>query len=420
MWKPRYSLPTLVVIALGFGAIGGHVAAADFHDAKAEFGATGNGATDDTVALQACFSAAQIDHTGCHIPSGSYVISSTLAVASRITVVGDGIEGAGNMCLMVPQGGPCRNLVGADGNHSTTLLPAPTIGAIAVSTNEAVQIHDLQIIYVSPASAGSSVTAISVSGQNSGLCSGTRISNVFVAQADRLIQINNCGSWSIDHSLFFNFVTAGVVTGDNNGYNDWWISDNTFTGGPAQTSNSNFIWITASSAVNITGNKLNSVNGGVTNVGGISINPRINNSSIEPTRIVDNSIEGNLTGIMYVNSCPNQSSCTASQGVISGNQIWAGSGPDIYTYPLNNGQGGWWVAGLQITGNVLNVVGGSRSNNSYNSIIWSATDIHFSGNIFGNTSGGGANAVYQSGSNNVIVSGDNLATANETVSPNGP
>lgn len=50
--------------------------------------ATGNGSTDDTAALQAAITAA----TGgrCHIPSGTYVVTSDLLIPSNTNITGDG------------------------------------------------------------------------------------------------------------------------------------------------------------------------------------------------------------------------------------------------------------------------------------------------------------------------------------------
>jgi hypothetical protein len=56
-----------------------------------DFGATGNGTTDDTTALQAAISAAQVMGAGTKIwfPIGTYLISSTLNVTSGIFLVGE-------------------------------------------------------------------------------------------------------------------------------------------------------------------------------------------------------------------------------------------------------------------------------------------------------------------------------------------
>jgi len=61
-------------------------------DAK-DFGATGNGTTDDTTALQAGLTAVGNNGGGTfYIPEGTYLISSILQVPNNIDVVGDGMS----------------------------------------------------------------------------------------------------------------------------------------------------------------------------------------------------------------------------------------------------------------------------------------------------------------------------------------
>ncbi|MBL4802074.1 MAG: right-handed parallel beta-helix repeat-containing protein [Emcibacter sp.] len=54
------------------------------------FGAIGNGSTDDTVAVRAALDYVQLIKAVMHIPSGIYIISSTLVITSFCVVIGDG------------------------------------------------------------------------------------------------------------------------------------------------------------------------------------------------------------------------------------------------------------------------------------------------------------------------------------------
>lgn len=56
-----------------------------------DYGATGDGTTDDTAALQAAIDAAAAT-CRCHIPAGTYKISATLRIPSKSYLYGDGAE----------------------------------------------------------------------------------------------------------------------------------------------------------------------------------------------------------------------------------------------------------------------------------------------------------------------------------------
>jgi len=54
------------------------------------YGATGDGTTDDTTAINAAIAAITSTYATLYFPSGTYVVSSTLTLASSVRVVGDG------------------------------------------------------------------------------------------------------------------------------------------------------------------------------------------------------------------------------------------------------------------------------------------------------------------------------------------
>lgn len=55
-----------------------------------DFGATGNGSTNDSTAVQACITAAQAAGKEVYFPAGTYVISSLGAQSGRLLLCGDG------------------------------------------------------------------------------------------------------------------------------------------------------------------------------------------------------------------------------------------------------------------------------------------------------------------------------------------
>lgn len=58
------------------------------------FGAKGDGITDDTAAIQACFDAAAASGIPVYIPEGEFRFASQLVVSSRIEIVGAGLKAA--------------------------------------------------------------------------------------------------------------------------------------------------------------------------------------------------------------------------------------------------------------------------------------------------------------------------------------
>ena len=57
------------------------------------YGATGNGVTDDTIAIQAAITAAQTAYGGIvFLPKGTYIITSTLLITGSVSLVGEGSD----------------------------------------------------------------------------------------------------------------------------------------------------------------------------------------------------------------------------------------------------------------------------------------------------------------------------------------
>lgn len=85
-------------------------------DAVRDFGATGDGTTDDTDAVQAAIDAAQAAGGGAiaYLPAGRYLVSHTL----QVTGEGYSVEGGGFRCGLVwtgPPGEPIVDVHGAQG-----------------------------------------------------------------------------------------------------------------------------------------------------------------------------------------------------------------------------------------------------------------------------------------------------------------
>jgi hypothetical protein len=375
-------------------------------------GAIGDGITNDNTALQSCITIAQGLHGSCYIPAGKYAFTSAaLGITSHVNIYGDGVQSIAGVCsfnnncaqtLTVP-------LIG----NATTLIPASTINGIIASTNEAVQIHDLQIVYTTLPAGGSGLSAIKIAGDGGsfGVNSGTHIWNVMLAQADVLIQMNDAVSWWIDHSVLYNFRTASISvggTGIANG-NDWSIDEDRIISGPATTNTCYGVLITASAASAITKNKFNFIPD-TTNCAAIMYLASKNGTSFEPVRIAENSIEGNAAGFVFFNDCPAPSACSATQTVISGNQIWTGAGfdggPNIYVTGASAAQ---WIDQMLVNDNMLSVVGGVSSNVNVSFNPGFVNNVLLAGNLFGNTSSAGAMSIFLgSGNSNVKATGNHI------------
>lgn len=73
----------------------------NFYNPK-DFGATGNGVTDDTVAFQACITAAIVNNRPVYIPHGQFLISSALNIVSTnqpFSMFGHGLQADCNIVM---------------------------------------------------------------------------------------------------------------------------------------------------------------------------------------------------------------------------------------------------------------------------------------------------------------------------------
>ena len=129
-----------------------------------DFGATGDGTTDDTAAIQAAITACQTSGSSLHIPAGTYKTTSTLNITSQIVMFGDGSRSSiinfyssatTNFAILISLADN-SSVIGLDIGHIGFVCNAGAAVGSAISmtttaTNSAISqstIHDLYIINV--------------------------------------------------------------------------------------------------------------------------------------------------------------------------------------------------------------------------------------------------------------------------------
>lgn len=95
----------------------------------AAYGATGNGTTDDTNAINAAFAAANSSHVGVFFPAGTYLCNT--------------VDGNGHILLFQPQGSSGISLYGSGAKITTTSVASTLLYIYAGSGVNNLTIHDI-------------------------------------------------------------------------------------------------------------------------------------------------------------------------------------------------------------------------------------------------------------------------------------
>jgi Pectate lyase superfamily protein len=292
----------------------------DLINAK-DFGATGNGATDDTVAIQAAINAAQhAGGTALYVPAGIYKITNTVTVSKHIKLIGAGPQGLGDTAGAFYANGPINSLTTA--NAGTAFACSSNVSFLNITTPDACVLQDFMIYYPTPAGNATGVTAVNFNISSAHSNVGSVVSNLTIAGPDRGIQTANCFSMVVRDCYFWDHWTYGIATFTNGtdflSPGDWTVTGCTFASG--STSQCIHAYLQSTGGPRFINNKFNT-GGSVNNSEAIQINPSRPNTFIEPVIIVGNSFEGTRIGIHLTGASTTNSGST--QGVISGNQIWA-------------------------------------------------------------------------------------------------
>lgn len=341
-------------------------------------GATGNGSTDDTTAMQLAFTTAASSGACVYVPFGSYKITVSLTGALRC-LTGDGYPGYGGTVYT-------SNSTQTTGFLSSTIVCSLTINCIALTSNLAFDIERIQIQYPSTvAGAGvSGLTLSAVSGATN-VNSGTMIKDVMISGADNALQLNNIYEFKIDNLKSVSSWVSGLTISSPNykSNGDSTITNSTFWGNGV-AGYLYHVGINSGGGMRIVNNKFNF--GHATATSCIILQPNlVVQQSEEPNVIANNSMEACAVGINFNNG--NVANADISQTTITGNQIWAG----IAAIFVNSNGVGQWINGLVVSGNFLQIVGGAAKTvntlDNINDLRWGNNTIECSGGCTGNSIG---------------------------------
>lgn len=186
-----------------------------------DFGAVGDGSTDDTDAIKAAIVAA-VAYSGraaaVHFPGGFYNVSATIEVPSWVQLVGDGIETTQLRCVdtsvehvvLLPNGSQFNGIRGMTVRYST--MPTSSGVGIGIKSFQPF-FHQIKVIYC--------YIGIKIYANDGAVTSNA--TGIFVEQ----FQINDCSYVGL------------MVGGSNNGF----CNDITFRDGLMVTANSNNFYL---------------------------------------------------------------------------------------------------------------------------------------------------------------------------------
>jgi hypothetical protein len=366
------------------------------------YGATGNGTTDDTTAIQNATNAAVATGGIVFFPPGTYLISSTITVTATgtaynnatVAFLGVGYQAARFLSGDTPV--PSYN--------SVIQCNSTSIGFLSVTTNQPIFVQQLQVNYTSePVSGTAAITINAAAGGTSPYVNAySLIRDVCIVGAYTGINVLNSATIHIDHVICLGcYGTSLSLSCDNSpdtGDSD--VTGCVFTGGALYQ-----VFITSMGGVRFTNNKINGGNCG------IFVSPSLSSTEAGPSPllITNNSIENTTYGILFQRSTGTEN---ASVIIISSNEINASTTGGTASYGIEVQASGStaWVNGLSITSNailassggtcialngvsIVNVVGNtlmSGDGSSVSGLVWGSIVSHnsSSSNLLGpNVSG---------------------------------
>jgi len=189
-----------------------------------DFGAKGDGSTNDTTAIQNAITAAQITHARLYIPAATYIVTA-LTVTASIEIVGDGM---GNSILKInaSQNTPILHVTSAGSQyffiHDLSLVSSVT----TASGCAGLQIDGGQAFNIDRVEVSGTYTGINIpAGQGGAVLADCWVHNITgtgytIDAGNMLVRGNfaiNCGGYG----FYFSSVSggsAGLIVTDNTSY----------------------------------------------------------------------------------------------------------------------------------------------------------------------------------------------------------
>ena len=190
-----------------------------------DFGAEGDGSTNDTTAIQNAITAAQIAHARLYIPAATYIVTS-LTVTSSIEVVGDGM---GNSILKInaSQNTPILHVTSAGSQYSFIHDLSLVSSVTTASGCAGLQIDGGQAFNIDRVEVSGTYTGINIpSGQSGAVLADCWVHNITGAgytidAGNMLVKGNfaiNCGTFGFYFSATSGN-SAGLIVSENTSYN---------------------------------------------------------------------------------------------------------------------------------------------------------------------------------------------------------
>jgi hypothetical protein len=320
-----------------------------------DFGAKGNGSTDDTSAMQTAITAAISGGFALYMPAGTYKITSALTVSGSLTIIGEGRD------------------------KSIILLGTTTQDGISITGTSPVYFRDFGFQVSGTPTAGAGIV-VDPGGSNVNSQSqfiGLKFNGLFKGY-----DFERAAYWTIDRNAFTlvldkNIIVRNLVNADEG---DCLITNSLFlySGLPVTTANQ-FVYWESSGGLKIIGNKFNG--------GYRPIYLNLTSGANTGSHIINsNSIESFTGQGIFISSATSGPVLgTLSKTTISGNEIG----------PFDNGTGiqafntstPGWLDGLAIIGNTIHtgINGGGTAGKAID--IDYATGVTVTGNSFKGNAG---------------------------------
>jgi pectate lyase-like protein len=277
------------------------------------FGATGNGVTDDTAAIQACANAAAPN--AMYVPTDVYRITAQISITTGMKIFGDGLG-------------------------QSVISPSSATTCFAFNTTAPITTEDLQLYYP-PAAQSPGVYAMTIN-VNSTNNVASRVRDTAIVYSNAGILVQNSGAFVMDGCFIVGFSTTGAELASSV---DVDLANNEIYGSTSSTTAVGVRWAGAG-GFRAVGNTITECA-----AGGILYMYTSTSQAAGGVLIGDNSISQVSLGPAV--EIQRSSTGTLAQILIDGNEM-----QDTQTgLSVPSDTGGIWVTAMTVTGNAWQGIG---------------------------------------------------------------